>query len=45
MRKHQRHTLIAELLQEKSIRTQQALADQLAEAGGSATQRTLSRDL
>ncbi|NCF40331.1 MAG: arginine repressor [Planctomycetia bacterium] len=45
MRKHQRHTLIAELLQEKSIRTQQALVDQLAEAGVSATQTTLSRDL
>ncbi|MDG1978611.1 MAG: hypothetical protein P8I44_08605 [Phycisphaerales bacterium] len=45
MRKNQRHTLIAELLQEKSIRTQQALADQLAEAGVSATQTTLSRDL
>ncbi len=45
MRKHQRHTLIAELLEQKSIRTQQALVDQLAEAGVSATQTTLSRDL
>ena len=45
MRKHQRHTLIAELLQQHSIRTQRALVDQLAEAGISATQTTLSRDL
>jgi transcriptional regulator of arginine metabolism len=43
--KHNRHIKILSIIQEKSIKTQEELADELLSAGYNVTQATVSRDI
>ncbi len=43
--KHNRHIKILSIIQEKSIKTQEELADELMAAGYNVTQATVSRDI